>query len=149
MIAIGSDHAGYELKRQVMDYLKEQGYELRDFGAYSLERTSYVLHASLVAQSVASGDCERGILICGTGIGISIAANKVPGIRAALCSDTYSARMTRQHNDANILCMGARVLGEGLALDIVDAFLDAQYEGGRHQERLNEIAALEKEVKNR
>nr|WP_122011968.1 ribose 5-phosphate isomerase B [Maliibacterium massiliense] len=142
-IGVGSDHAGFELKEIIKAHLVQAGYEVKDFGAYSTDKANYVLHATAVAEAVASGTCARGIIICGTGIGVSIAANKVPGVRAALCSDTFSARMTRMHNDANVLTMGARVVGMGLALDIVDAFMGNAYEGGRHQERLDELQALE------
>ncbi|MBR1753899.1 ribose 5-phosphate isomerase B [bacterium] len=136
-LAIGSDHGGFSLKQEVMKHLDELGIEYKDFGTYNKESCHYPVYAKAVAKAVASKEFDRGILICGTGIGISIAANKVKGIRASLCSDTYSARLTRNHNDSNILCMGERVLGVGLALDIVDAWLNAEYEGGRHQTRLD------------
>ncbi len=140
MIAIGSDHGGYALKCAVMEHLKKRGLEYKDFGCYSEASCDYPDIAKPVARAVASGECERGILICGTGIGISITANKVKGIRAALCSDCFSAEATRQHNDANILAMGARVLGEGLALKIVDTFLDTPFSNDeRHIRRINKI----------
>ena len=120
MIAIGSDHAGYALKCQVMDHLREQNIEFEDFGTYSTQSCDYPDYARKVAMAVASGKCEKGILVCGTGIGMSMAANKVDGIRAAVCSDTFSARATRMHNNANIICFGERVVGPGLANDIVD-----------------------------
>ena len=136
-IAIGSDHGGFNLKQQVMKHLEERGLEYKDYGTYDTNSCHYPVYAKAVAKAITSGECEKGILICGTGIGISIAANKVKGIRASLCSDTYSARLTRNHNNSNVLCMGERVLGVGLALDIVDAWLDAEFEGGRHQTRID------------
>ena len=136
-ILIGSDHGGFNLKQQVMKHLEERGLEYKDYGTYDTNSCHYPVYAKAVAKAITSGECERGILICGTGIGISIAANKVKGIRASLCSDTYSARLTRNHNNSNVLCMGERVLGVGLALDIVDAWLDAEFEGGRHQTRID------------
>jgi ribose 5-phosphate isomerase B len=142
-IAIGSDHAGFALKEVVLAHLRELGHEVHDFGTHSLESVDYPDFARLVAQGVAAGQFERGIVLCGTGIGVSIAANKVRGIRAALCHDAYSARMSRQHNNANVLALGGRVLGEGLALDIVDTWLAAGYDGGRHERRLAKIAAIE------
>lgn len=143
MLAIGSDHGGYELKQAVMKHLAERGMEYRDYGTYSSESCDYPDFGEAVGRAVASGECERGIVICGTGIGISIAANKVRGVRCALCGDCYSAEMTRRHNDANILAMGARVLGEGLALKIVDTFLDTGFDGGRHTRRIEKLAAIE------
>ena len=140
MIAIGSDHAGFKLKQSVMEHLKERGIEFEDFGCYSHESTHYPIYGKKVAEAVASGKYEKGILICGTGIGISIAANRIKGIRAALCSDCFSAEETRLHNDANILALGARATGEGLALKIVDVFLDTPFSGGeRHVKRINMI----------
>lgn len=144
MIAIGSDHAGFELKTHIIKYLKEQGIELFDFGTYTEDSCDYPDIAEKVSKAVANGEYEKGILICGTGIGISIAANKVDGIRAALCSDVYSAKMTRKHNDANILCLGGRVTGRELAFMICDTFLREEFEGGRHQNRIEKIHALEK-----
>ena len=120
-----------------MKHLEERGLQYKDYGTYDTNSCHYPVYAKAVAKAITSGECEKGILICGTGIGISIAANKVKGIRASLCSDTYSARLTRNHNNSNVLCMGERVLGTGLALDIVDAWLDAEYEGGRHQTRID------------
>ena len=127
MIAIGSDHGGFELKKEVMAHLDARGLEYKDFGTYSDASCDYPVYGKAVAKAVASGECERGIIICGTGIGISIAANKVHGIRAALCGDCFSAEATRQHNDANVLALGARVVGPGLALKIVDTFLDTPF----------------------
>ena len=140
MIGIGSDHGGFELKEKVKKHLEERGLEYKDFGTYSADSCDYPVYGRAVAKAVASGECDRGILICGTGIGISITANKVKGIRAALCSDCYSAQATREHNDANILAMGARVLGDGLALKIVDTFLDTPFSGDqRHMRRISMI----------
>lgn len=143
MIAIGSDHGGFELKQAVMRRLEELGLEYRDFGTYTRESCDYPVYGEAVARAVASGECEKGILICGTGIGISIAANKVKGIRAANCGDCFSAEYTRRHNDANVLALGARTLGEGLALKILDIFLSTPFEGGRHAKRLELLAGIE------
>ena len=142
-IAIGADHGGFELKEEIKKYLVENSYEVKDFGTYSTESCDYPDFALPVAESVANNEYEFGILICGTGIGIGIAANKVPGIRAALCSDTFSAHATREHNDANILTMGQRVVGPGLALDIVKTFLTSKFEGGRHIKRIEKITEIE------
>ena len=136
MIAIGSDHAGFPLKEEIRKYLDEKGIAYKDFGTYSTDRADYPKYGAIVAHAVASGEYEKGILVCGTGIGISIAANKVKGIRAACCSDYFSAKYTRLHNDANILCMGARVIGGGAACELVDVFLNTEFEGGRHAERI-------------
>ena len=143
MIAIGCDHGGYALKQEVMKHLTELGLDHKDFGTYSEESCDYPIYGEAVARAVAAGECDRGIVICGTGIGISIAANKIKGIRAALCGDCFSAEMTRRHNDANILAMGARVLGSGLALKIVDTFLTTPFEGGRHSRRIDLISEIE------
>ena len=123
MIAIGSDHGGYALKQAIMKHLEKKGLEYKDYGTYTEDSCDYPIYGEAVARAVSAGECERGIVICGTGIGISMAANKVKGVRAALCGDCYSAEFTRLHNDANILALGARVVGEGLALKIVDTFL--------------------------
>ena len=140
MIAIGSDHGGFELKKKLMEHLSERGLEYKDFGTYSSASCDYPIYAKAVANAVASGECDRGIIICGTGIGVSITANKVRGIRAALCGDCFSAEATRQHNDANVLCMGARVVGEGLALKIADTFLDTPFSNDeRHKRRISMI----------
>ena len=144
MIAIGSDHGGYSLKQQLMKHLTDLGLEYKDYGTYSEESCDYPIYAEAVARAVAGGEAERGILICGTGIGMSMAANKIRGIRCALCGDCYSAELTRRHNDANILALGARVLGEGLAEKIMDTFLTTEFEGGRHARRIGLIADLEK-----
>ena len=140
MIGIGSDHGGYELKEKVKKHLEERGLAYKDFGTYSTASCDYPVYGRAVAKAVASGECDRGIIICGTGIGISITANKVKGIRAALCSDCFSAQATREHNDANILAMGARVRGDGLAMKIVDTFLDTPFSGDeRHVRRISMI----------
>lgn len=143
-IAIGNDHVAVEMKNHITRYLEEKGYEIVNFGTDSEERADYPIYGKKVADAVVSGECDLGILICGTGIGISLAANKVPGIRAAVCSDPYSARLTRQHNNANIIAFGARVVGTATAEMIVDEFLTAEFEGGRHQKRIDMIAAIER-----
>lgn len=143
-IALGSDHAGLPLKLEIIKHLEEKGYEIKDFGTYTKESCDYPDFGSKVAEEVVKGDYRFGIIICGTGIGISIAANKVPGARAALCSDTFSAHACREHNDANILALGQRVIGVGLALDIVDTFLNSAFQGGRHAKRVNKITEIEK-----
>ena len=140
MIAIGSDHGGYALKQELMAHLDKRGLAYRDYGTYSEASCDYPVYAKAVAQAVASGECERGSLICGTGIGVSITANKVPGIRAAVCGDCFTAKATREHNDANVLCMGARVVGAGLALMIADTFLDTAFSNDeRHIRRISMI----------
>ena len=144
-ITIGSDHAGYELKKKVMEHLKERGIEAIDVGTYSTDSCDYPDFARAVCKNVQDGVTELGILVCGTGIGMSMAANKHKGIRAAACSDTFSARLTRMHNDANVLCFGERVVGMGLACDLVDAFVDAEFEGGKHARRVDMITAIEAE----
>lgn len=143
LLAIGSDHAGYELKEDIKLHLKAMGHEVTDFGAMGRESVDYPDIGLGVARKVADGSFEGGILVCGTGIGMSIAANKVKGIRAALCGDTFSARAAREHNDANILVLGERVVGKGLARDIVSSWLGATFLAGRHGERLAKIAAAE------
>ena len=143
MIAIGNDHVGYELKEAVIEVLKEHGLEYKDFGTYSPERANYPVYGQKVALAVASGECDRGILLCGTGVGISIAANKVKGIRAVVCSEPYSAKLAKEHNNANILAMGARVIGPELAKMIVENWLTAEFQGGRHEERVNLISQIE------
>ena len=142
-IAIGCDHGGYLLKQDILIWLEEHDIDFEDVGCFSTESVDYPIYGEKVARLVASGACEKGIVICTTGIGISIAANKVKGIRCAHCTDSLSAEMTRRHNDANILAMGARVLGPGLALKIVDTFLKFDFEGGRHQRRIDQIADIE------
>lgn len=140
MIAIGSDHGGFELKEALKKHLDSRGIEYKDFGTYSDASCDYPVYAKAVANAVKDGECEKGIIICGTGIGVSITANKIPGIRAALCGDCFSAEMTRLHNDANVLAMGARVVGSGLALKIADTFLDTPFSGDeRHMRRISMI----------
>ena len=142
-LAIGNDHTAVELKREVQAHLEEQGYEVVNVGTDSPDRFNYPVSGYKVAEMVASGEVDGGILICGTGIGMSMAANKVKGIRAACCSDHFSAKYTRLHNDANIICMGGRVIGAGVAVELVDLFLHTEFEGGRHQVRIAQIAAIE------
>lgn len=142
-IAIGNDHVAVGMKNHITEYLTAKGYEIVNFGTDTSERCDYPVYGKKVAEAVVSGECELGILICGTGIGISVVANKVKGIRAAVCSEPYSARLTRQHNNANIIAFGARVVGEATAEMIVDEFLNAEYEGGRHQTRIDMISAIE------
>lgn len=140
MIAIASDHGGFELKQKIIAHLKEKGLECRDFGTYSLDSCDYPDFGRPAAQAVASGECAKGIVICTTGIGISITANKVPGIRCALCHNTTTARLTREHNDANMLAIGAGMVGENVAMDIVDAFLATDFSAeARHQRRIDKI----------
>lgn len=142
MIAIGCDHGGYELKQEIKKHLEERGLEYKDYGCDSLASVDYPDYGRAVANAVANGDVEKGILICGTGIGISIAANKVKGVRAALCTDCFMAEATRQHNDANVLALGGRVVGVGLALKIVDTFLDTEFSNDeRHIRRIEQIEA--------
>ena len=142
-IVLSSDHAAIDLRQAVARHLEALGVDVVDIGPTTPESTHYPRHGAEAAQRVASGDCQLGIILCGTGQGIMMAANKVPGIRCGVCSDTFSARMIRQHNDANMLSIGARVVGEGLALEIVDAFVGAEFEGGRHATRVDMITALE------
>ena len=142
-IAVASDHGGYELKLEILKHLKERGAEYEDFGCDSTLSVDYPDYCIPACKAVLEGRCSRAVLICGTGICMSMCANKIHGIRAALCSDTFSARMTRMHNDANALCMGARVIGAGLACDIVDLFLDTEFEGGRHITRINKVMDAE------
>ena len=144
-IVIGCDHGGFELKNEIIAHLEKRGIEVTDVGTYSTASCNYPDYARAVCRKIQSGEFERGILVCGTGIGMSIAANKHNGIRAACCSDTFSARMTRMHNDANVLCMGGRVVGPGLACDMVDLFVDTEFEGGRHQARVDMLADIEKD----
>ena len=142
-ITIGCDHAAYDMKLEVIRHLNERGIEVIDVGTNSSESCDFPVFAHAVCKNVQDGVTELGILICGTGIGMSMAANKHRGIRAAACSDTFSARLTRMHNDANVLCFGERVVGMGLACDLVDAFIDAEFEGGKHQRRVDMITAIE------
>ncbi len=145
VIAVGADHGGFELKEAVKKHLEARGIEYKDFGCYSTDSVDYPVVAKELGKAVAAGEFERGLLFCGTGIGISMAANKVKGIRAACCSDYFSAKYTRLHNDANVLCMGGRVVGAGLACELVDVFLDTEFEGGRHQRRIDLLMNIEKE----
>ncbi len=144
-IAIGSDHAGFALKQQLAEHLREVGHEVDDLGTHSEESVDYPEYGAKVARAVVEGQAEYGVCVCGTGIGIGIAANKVKGARAAVVHDTTSARMARQHNNANVVCVGARLTGPQAAVDAVDTFLAAEFEGGRHQRRIDEISDLEKE----
>ena len=142
-IAIGNDHAAVEMKEHIKKHLEAKGYTVVDYGTNTSESTAYAIYGKKVADAVASGECDYGVLICGTGIGISLAANKVKGIRAAVCSEPYSARLTRLHNNANIIAFGARVVGIGMAEMIVDEFFSTAFEGGRHQTRIDMITDIE------
>ena len=143
-IALACDHGGLNLKREIKKYLEENGYETVDFGTDAFDSCDYPDFALPAAEAVASGKCERGIVVCSTGIGVSIVANKVPGVRCAHCHDTYCAEFTRRHNDANMLALGEKVVGAGYALKIVEAFMYSEFEGGRHQRRVDKITAIEK-----
>ena len=143
-IIIGSDHGGIHLKEVLKQHLAERGIEVHDAGTYTEESCDYPDIALQVCRAVTAGDGDRGVLVCGTGIGMSMAANKVEGIRAALCGDVFSATMSREHNDANVICLGERVLGPGLAVCVLDAWLDTEFAGGRHARRVNKIMAIEK-----
>lgn len=145
-IAIGADHGGYALKEEIVALLKELGHEVEDFGCNCADSVDYPDYALPVAEKVASGEFDRGILICGTGVGMSIAANKVKGIRCALVHDLFTAKATREHNDSNVLAMGARIIGPAVALEIVKIWLSTEFAGGRHQNRLNKIAAIEENM---
>ena len=145
-LVIGCDHAAVELKEHVKAHLTGRGFAVEDVGTYTTDSCDYPVFAHKLCRKIQNGEYELGILICGTGIGMSMAANKHKGIRAAACSDTYSARLTREHNDANVLCIGARVVGPGLALDLVDAFLNAEFEGGKHQRRVDLFKAIENDT---
>ncbi len=143
MIAIGSDHAAFALKKEIEKYLEEKGLEYKDYGCFSEERTDYPIYGELVGKAVASGECEKGILLCGTGVGISLAANKVRGVRAVVCSDCYTAKLSKEHNNTNILAMGSRVVGVDLAKMILDTWLGATFQGERHQRRIDMIHEIE------
>ncbi|MBQ3303507.1 MAG: ribose 5-phosphate isomerase B [Clostridia bacterium] len=143
-IAIGNDHGGVELKRHLVQYLEGKGFEVVNFGSDVTESTDYPIYAERVSKAVVSGECDKGILICGTGIGISISANKIHGVRCALCSEPVSAQLARQHNDANIVAMGARTIGPVMAEGIVDVFLSTEFQGGRHQRRVDKIMMLDR-----
>jgi ribose 5-phosphate isomerase B len=142
LIAVASDHAGYPLKQQIIEYLESKGYRYKDFGSTE-ERSDYPVYGERAAKAVASGECCCGLLFCGTGVGISITANKVRGIRCACCSDAYSAEFSRLHNDVNMLALGARVVGPGLAIKLVEIFLTTEFEGGRHKDRVDLIMDLD------
>ncbi len=142
-IVIGCDHGGFEHKNTIAEHLKSQGHEVVDCGIYENKSVDYPDIAIKVCEQITNGNCERGILVCGTGIGMSLAANKVKGIRAAACSEHFSAKYTRLHNDSNILCLGGRVVGIGTALELVDLFVDTKFEGGRHQTRVDKVMAIE------
>lgn len=144
MLAIGCDHGGYKLKEEIVAHLKKNGVDFKDFGTFDESSVDYPDIAKVVCESIMSNECENGILVCGTGIGISIAANKHKGIRAAVCSDEFSTKFTRLHNDANVLCLGGRVVGPGLACELVDIFLGTGFEGGRHSVRIQKIHDIEK-----
>ena len=143
MIALGCDHGGYELKQEIKKYLGEKGIEYKDYGCDSLDSVDYPIYAKKVAHAILDGECEKGILICGTGLGISLAANKVKGIRACVCSEPFTAKMSRAHNDCNILAFGARVVGGELAKMIVDTWINTEFEGGRHQRRVDLLMEIE------
>lgn len=147
-IIVGADHGGVELKNAIKKHLEEMGYEVTDVGTDSTESCDYPVYAHKLCKKIERNEAPMGILVCGTGIGMSMAANKHKGIRAACCSDTFSARLTRLHNDANVLCLGARVVGVGLAFDLVDNFLNAEFEGGRHIKRVGMISDIEDGVMN-
>lgn len=138
-VALGCDHGGYALKEKIKTYLEGKGLEYQDFGCFSTDSCDYPVYARKAAQAVADGTCEKGVVVCTTGIGVSMAANKIPGVRCALCHEPWSAQMTRRHNDANMLALGAAVTGEGLALEILEQFLTVQFEGGRHARRVAQI----------
>ena len=144
VLAIACDHGGYELKKEIIAHLEKRGIKYADFGCYSTASVNYPDYAAALCEKIQSGECYRGILVCGTGIGMSIAANKHRGIRVACASDTFSVKYTRLHNDSNVLCLGGRVVGVGLALELCDLFIDTEFEGGRHQTRVDMISAIEK-----
>lgn len=142
-IALGCDHGGFRLKEKIKEYLISKNIEVKDFGTFSSESVNYPNYAISVSKSIVNKESDLGILCCGTGIGMSIVANKINGIRAAVVGDTFSARATKEHNNTNVLCLGERVTGEGLALDIVDIWVNSEFQGGRHQERLDCITSIE------
>ena len=142
-IIMGSDHAGFGLKLKVKAHLEARGFEVMDVGTHTTDSCNYTVYADALCKAIAAGEADLGILVCGTGIGMSMAANKHKGIRAACCENTFSARMTRMHNDANVLCFGERVIGYGLACDMADLFVDTPFEGGRHQARVDDLNALD------
>ena len=142
-IVMGSDHAGYNLKLKGKAHLEDRGFEVMDVGTHTTDSCNYTVYADALCKAIAAGEADLGILVCGTGVGMSMAANKHKGIRAACCENTFSARMTRMHNDANVLCIGERVMGYGLACDMADLFVDTPFEGGRHQARVDDLNALD------
>ena len=144
-IGIGNDHSALELKAEIIEFLKEKGHEVVDYGTYTTDSCDYPVYGEKVARAVVAGEVEKGILICGTGLGISLAANKVPGIRAGVCSEPFTAKMIAEHNNCQIVAMGARVVGEELAKMICDAFFDAEFQGGRHQRRVDLISKIEED----
>jgi ribose 5-phosphate isomerase B len=143
-VALGADHAGFELKETLKAWLVDQGAQVIDLGTHSTESVDYPDHAAAVAVAVAAGRVQRGVLVCGTGIGMAVTANKVPGVRAALCGDLYTARVSREHNDANVLCLGGRLIGKEMAIDILRAWIETPFAGGRHERRLDKIAQVER-----
>ena len=145
-IAFGCDHAGFVLKAAVIEHLQKLGHEVVDLGCYTPERVDYPVQGEKVGRAVASGECDLGVAVCGTGIGISLAANRVKGVRAAVCSEAYSAELTRRHNNANVIAFGARVVGEGAACSSLDAFLNAEFEGGRHAQRVAMLDEIKPEI---
>lgn len=145
VLAIACDHGGFELKKEIIAYLEKRGISYKDFGSHSTDSVNYPDYAKKLCSAIQSGECYRGILVCGTGIGMSIAANKHRGIRAACASDTFSVKYTRLHNDANVLCLGGRVVGAGLALEMVELFIDTEFEGGRHQTRVDMLREIEEQ----
>lgn len=144
VLAIGSDHGGFELKKYIISHLREQGIKVEDYGSYDGSPVDYPEIALKVTSAITSGKAKLGILVCGTGIGMSMAANKVKGIRAAACSETFSAKYTRMHNDANVLCLGGRVIGPGVACELADLFINTPFEGGRHERRVAAVMDIEK-----
>lgn len=143
MLAIGCDHGGFVLKKEILEYFDKNNIQYKDFGCYTTDSVDYPDIAEVVCNSVVNGECEKGILVCGTGIGMSIAANKIKGIRAALLSDTFSARMTAAHNDSNVIALGGRVIGTELAIEIINTYLSTDFQGGRHKNRIDKIKILE------
>ena len=143
LIGIGSDHGGFDLKEEMIKFMEENGYKVKDYGTFNKESVDYPDYGRIVGEAVVAGEVDKGVVICGTGIGISIAANKVKGVRAALCGDVYSARMSMEHNNANVLAMGARVLGVDLAKEILFTYLKSEFQGGRHEKRVNKIGKIE------
>lgn len=147
MLAIGSDHAAFEFKDEIKKYLDEKKIKYKDFGCFSTNRTDYPIYGEAVGRAVASGEYEKGLLFCGTGVGISLAANKIKGVRAVVCSDCYTAKLSREHNNTNILALGSRVVGLDLAKMIIDSWLGAEFEGGRHATRVDMLSRIEEENK--